>query len=135
MKTQFEEYENKINLMKNENEEKEKIAKEKNEMEKQLKDRLKRLQSQKNERNKLFQSEVIKDESQITAKNEQQLEKKLMNIVKKIYKFTDLIDDLKRNVDLDLFLSKNLIDHYNDPNTPINIFIRVNNYEEGNICY
>ena len=135
MKTQFEVYENKINLMKNENEEKEKITKEKNEMEKQLKDRLKRLQSQKNERNKLFQSEVIKDESQITAKNEQQLEKKLMNIVKKIYKFTDLIDDLKRNVDLDLFLSKNLIDHYNDPNTPINIFIRVNNYEDGNVCY
>ena len=46
-----------------------------------------------------------------------------------------MIEDLKRNVDLELFLSKNLIDHYNDPNTPMNIFIRVNNYEEGNVYY
>ena len=34
-----------------------------------------------------------------------------------------------------MFLSKNLIDHYNNKDTPINIFIRINNYEEGNVIY
>ena len=34
-----------------------------------------------------------------------------------------------------MFLSKNLIDHYNVPNTPINIFIRVENFENGNVYY
>ena len=52
-----------------------------------------------------------------------------------MYKFKGIIEDLKRNVDLDLFLSKNLIDHYNDSNTPTNIFIRVENHEEGQVYY
>ena len=134
MNLQLKEYEEKINEMKNQNEEKNKIEKEKNVRELLLKNKLKRLQSQKNVRNKLFQSEVIKEESH-SLNNAEKLENKLINLVKKINKFKAIIDDLKRNVDLDLFLSKNLIDHYNDPNTPINIFIRVNNYEEGNVYY
>jgi hypothetical protein len=82
----------------------------------------------------MFQSEVVRGEQEFTHKSEK-LENKLMNIVKKMYKLKGIIEDLKRNVDLDLFLSKNLIDHYNDPNTPTNIFIRVENYEEGNVYY
>jgi hypothetical protein len=115
------------NEMKNQIEEKNKIEKEKNQFEMKLK----RLKTQKNERRPEFKSEVIQEETQSI----ENLENKLINIVKKIQKFKVMIDDLKRNVDLDLFLSKNLIDHYNNPNTPINIFIRVNNYEEGNVCY
>ena len=53
------------------------------------------------------------------------LENKLINIVRKMFKLKGMIEDLKRNIELDLFLSKNLIDHYNDPNTPVNIFIRL----------
>ena len=52
-----------------------------------------------------------------------------------MYKLKGIIKDLKRNVDLDLFLNINLIDHCNDPNTLTNIFIRVENYEEENVYY
>ena len=134
MNLQLKEYQDKINEMKNQNEEKNKIEKEKNELEQRLKHKIKRLQSEKILRTKVFKSEVVKDDNQENQKTNQ-LENKLINIVKKIYKLKGIIEDLKRNVDLDLFLSKNLIDHYNDPNTPINIFIRVENFEEGNVYY
>ena len=112
-----------------------KYKKEKNKMEKKLKHQLKRLQTQKNIRPKSFQSEVVREENRSPTKSIEVLETNLINIVKKIIKFKSIIDDLKRNVNLDLFLSKNLIDHYNDQNTPINIFIRVENFEEGNVYY
>ena len=134
MNLQFKEYEDKINKMKNQNEEIGKLEKQNNELEMKLKFKLKRLQSQKTIKRGSFQSEVIREENLSSSQNEK-LEIKLINIVKKIHKFKVFIDDLKRNVELDLFLSKNLIDHYNDPNTPMNIFIRVNNYEEGNVYY
>ena len=118
-------------LEKNLIEEKDKIVKEKTEIEIKLQTGLKRLKTQKNVRQALAQSEVIKEEKQ----NNENLETTLVNIVKKIDKFKVMIDDLKRNYDLDLFLSKNLIDHYNNKDTPINIFIRINNYEEGNVIY
>ena len=134
MNLQFKEYEQKMNEIKIKNEEIDKIEKEKNEIEMKLTNKLKRLQSQKNIKRGLFQSEVIKEENQNMNESEK-LEGTLINIVKKINKFKSIIGDLKRNVDLNLFLSKNLIDHYNDPNTPINIFIRIINYEEGNVYY
>ena len=134
MNLQFKEYEDKINEMKNQNEEIGKLEKQNNELEMKLKFKLKRLQSQKPIKRGSFQSEVIREENLSSSQNEK-LEIKLINIVKKIHKFKVFIDNLKRNVELDLFLSKNLIDHYNDPNTPMNIFIRVNNYEEGNVYY
>ena len=134
MNMQLKEYQDKINEMKNENEEKNKIEKEKNEMELKLKSKIRRLQSEKNLRSKIFQSEVIREENQSSQKS-QLIENKLINIVKKIYKIRGIIEDLKRNVELDLFLSKNLIDHFNDPETPINILIRVENFEEGNVYY
>ena len=134
MNLQLKEYEEKMNEIKVTNEELNKIEKEKNEMEMKLTNKLKRLKSQKNIKRELFQSEVIKEENHNLNKSEK-LESTLINIVKKINKFKALIDDLKRNVDLNLFLGKNLIDHYNNPNTPINIFIRVYNYEEGDVYY
>jgi len=134
MNLQFKEYEDKINEMKNQNEEIGKLEKQNNELEMKLKFKLKRLQSQKTIKRGSFQSEVIREENLSSSQNEK-LEIKLIHIVKKIHKFKVFIDNLKRNVELDLFLSKNLIDHYNDPNTPMNIFIRVNNYEEGNVYY
>ena len=132
MNLQVKEYEEQLNEMKNQTEEKNKIEKEKNEIELKLKDKLRRLQSQKNVKRGSFKSEVIREENQNKI---EKLENTLINVVKKIYKFKSLIDDLKRNVELDLFLSKNLIDHYNEQSTPINIFIRINNYEEGNVYY
>ena len=135
MNLQLKEYEDKLNEMINQNEKHNEMEKEKNKMEKRLKHQLKRLQTQKNIRPKSFQSEVVREENRSPTKSIEVLETNLINIVKKIIKFKSIIDDLKRNVNLDLFLSKNLIDHYNEQNTPINIFIRVENFEEGNVYY
>ena len=134
MNKQLKEYQDKINEMKNQSEEKSKMEKERNELEERLKDKIKKLESEKNMQKKMFQSEVVRTQNEFTHKSEK-LENKLINIVKKMYKLKGIIEDLKRNVELDLFLSKNLIDHYNDPHTPVNIFIRVENYEEGNVYY
>ena len=134
MNKQLKEYQDKMNEIKNQKEES-KIEKEKNEQEmRRLKHEIEKLESEKNQQKLKFQSEVVRSETEFKHKSEQ-LENKLINIMKKIYKFKGMIDDLKHNVELDLFLSKNLIDHYNDPNTPINILIRVENFEEGNVYY
>ena len=134
MNKQLKEYQDKMNEIKNLKEES-KIEKEKNEQEmRRLKHEIEKLESEKNQQKLKFQSEVVRSETEFKHKSEK-LENKLINIMKKIYKFKGMIDDLKRNIELDLFLSKNLIDHYNDPNTPINILIRVENFEEGNVYY
>ena len=133
MNLQLKEYQDKLNEMKNQTEEKKKIEKERDELELKLKNKIQRLECERSARNKIFESEVIRDENQ--GNKNQQLVNKLTNIVKKIFKIKGIIEDLKRNVELDLFLSKNLIGHFNDPNTPMNIFIRVENYEEGNVYY
>ena len=134
MNKQLKEYEDKMKEMKNQSEEKIKMEKEKNELQIKLKSTMEKLEYKKNQEKKLIQSEVVRPENEFTHKSEK-LENRLINIVKKMYKLKGLIEDLKRNVDLDLFLSKNLIDHYNNPNAPINIFIRVVNYEEGHVYY
>ena len=134
MNKQLKEYQDKMEEIKNKNEEN-KIEKEKNEQEmRRLKHQIEKLESEINEQKMKFQSEVVRSDNEFKHKSEL-LENKLKNLMKKIYKFKGMLEDLKRNVELDLFLSKNLIDHYNDPNTPINIFIRVENYEEGNVYY
>ena len=134
MNKQLKEYQDKMEEIKNKNEEN-KIEKEKNEQEmRRLKHQIEKLESEMNEQKMKFQSEVVRSENEFKHKSEL-LENKLKNLMKKIYKFKGMLEDLKRNFELDLFLSKNLIDHYNDPNTPINIFIRVENYEEGNVYY
>ena len=136
MNKQLHEYEQKINEMKNESEEKNKIEKERSDMEHRLKERIQKLESEKNKRKILIEksgSEVVKESDNIHYS--EMLEKKLTNLMKKIFKLKGMIEDLKRNIDMDLFLSKNLIDHYNDPNSPINIFIRVENFEEGTVYY
>ena len=134
MNQQLKEYQDKINEMKNQSDEKSKMEKERNELEMKLKHKIEKLESEKNKRKMMFSSEVVKSENEFIH-NSEKLENKLINIVKKMYKFKGIIEDLKRNVDLDLFLSKNLIDHYNDSNTPTNIFIRVENHEEGQVYY
>ena len=104
MNLQLKEYEDKLNEMINQNEKHNEMEKEKNKMEKKLKHQLKRLQTQKNIRPKSFQSEVVREENRSPTKSIEVLETNLINIVKKIIKFKSIIDDLKRNVNLDLFL-------------------------------
>ena len=139
MNLQLKEYQDKINEMKTASEEKKKMERERQEVENKLKKKIEKLEierAQKKQRvqEKYKQSEVVSEEIDFTHLNEK-FEKKLINIYKKIYKFKSIVEDLNRQVSIDLYLSKNLIDHYNDPNTPINVFIRVENYEEGNVYY
>ena len=136
MNMQLKEYEEKLKEMETQSEERSKIEKEKNELELKLKNKIKRLESQKISKVKTFHSEVVRDETEFQeTQKKEQLVNKLVGLVKKIFKIKSIIEDLKRNVTLDLFLSKNLIDHYNDPNTPINTFIRVENFEDGNVYF
>ena len=134
MNQQLKEYQDKINEMKNQSEEKSKMEKERDELENRLKTKIKKLEAKKNLQKSIFKSEVVRAENEFTHKSEK-LENKLINIVKKMFKFKSIIEDLKRNVEIDLFLTKNLIDHYNDPNTPVIILLRVENHEEGNVYY
>ena len=138
MNLQLKEYQDKINEMKSQSEEKKKMEKEREEVENKLKKKIEQLEIERAQKKqkvieKYKQSEVI-GEVDYTHINEK-FEKKIINLYKKIYKFNSIIEDLNRQVKIDLYLSKNLIDHYNNPNAPINIFIRVENYEEGNVYY
>ena len=139
MNLQLKEYQDKINEMKTQSEEKKKMEKERQEVENQLKKKIEQLEIERAKKKqkvqeKYKQSEVVMGEVESTHLNEI-FEKKLINIYKKIYKFNSIIEDLNRQVKIDLYLSKNLIDHYNNPNAPINIFTRVENYEQGNVYY
>ena len=46
-----------------------------------------------------------------------------------------IITELKRNINLDVVLQKNLLEELEEINAPINILIRVENYEEGTVYY
>ena len=135
---QLKEYQDKINEMKTQSEEKKKMEKERQEVENKLKKKIEQLEIERAQKKQIVkekykQSEVI-GEVDYTHINEK-FEKKLINLYKKIYKFKSIIEDLNRQVKIDLYLTKNLIDHYNNPNAPIDIFIRVENYEEGCVYY
>ena len=139
MNLQLREYQDKINEMQTQSEEKKKMEKERQEVEDQLKKKIEKLEIERTRQKKIVQekykqSEMVGGEVETPHINEK-FEKKLINIYKKIYKFNSFIEDLNREVKLDLYLSKNLIDHYNNPNAPINIFIRVENYEQGDVYY
>ena len=139
MNLQLKEYQEKINEMKTQSEEKKKMEKERQDVENKLKKKIEQLEIERAQKKqkvqeKYKQSEVIITDAESTHLDEK-FEKKLTNIYKKIYKFRSIIEDLNRQVKIDLYLSKNLIDHYNNPKAPINIFIRVENYEQGNVYY
>ena len=138
MNLQLKEYQDKINEMKSQSEEKKKMEKERQEVENKLKKKIEQLEIERAQKKQIVkekykQSEVI-GEVDFTHINEK-FEKKLINLYKKIFKFKSIIEDLNRQIKIDLYLTKNLIDHYNNPNAPIDIFIRVENYEEGNVFY
>ena len=77
----------------------------------------------------------MKRQTEFIHKSEK-LEQTLHNIVKKLNKMKIIVSELRRNIQMDVFLSKNLLDHINDnKNAQTNILIRVENYEEGTVYY
>ena len=86
------------------------------------------------EKKELMKREQAQREQEFIHKNEK-LENTLTNILKKISKMKIIINELKRNINLEVTLNKNLIEEIKELNSSTNIIIRVENYEEGTVYY
>jgi hypothetical protein len=133
LRKQLQDYEFKLKEM-NQNVEKSKIESERINIENIIKQRIDLLEAEKAKKKRDFEirenidlvrKESQKKQSEFIHKSEK-LEQTLQNIVKKLNKMKIIISELKRNIQMDVFLSKNLLDHINDnKHTQTNILIRV----------
>ena len=142
LRKQVEEYQLQIKEI-NQNAEKQRLEQERLNQEKKLKEKLEQLEEEKakkkrefeiKEKNEMIKREQAKKQQEFIHKSEK-LENNLTNILKKISKMKIIINELKRNINLDVALQKNLLEELDDINTPTNIVIRVENYEEGTVYY
>jgi hypothetical protein len=133
LRKQLQDYEVKLKEM-NQSVEKTKIESERINIENIIKQRIDLLEAEKarkkreveiRENNDILKRENQKKQSEFIHKSEK-LEQTLHNVVKKLNKMKIIISELRRNINMDVFLSKNLLDHINDnKNTQTNILIRV----------
>ena len=86
------------------------------------------------EKNEMLRREKAKHQQEFIHKSEK-LENNLINILKKISKMKIIINELRRNINLDVVLQKNLLEELEEIEAPTNILIRVENYEEGTVYY
>jgi len=123
--------------------EKERLEKERINQEKIMKEKIEQLEEEKakkrkeieeKEKNELMKREKAQRDKEFIHKNEK-LENTLTNILKKISKMKIIINELKRNINLEVTLNKNLIEEIKELNSSTNITIRVENYEEGTVYY
>ena len=155
-KRQIEENEKKkqeeINLLKKDYEEEyskrkkeieETLKKQVEEYELKLKERIEQLEEEKvrkkreieiKEKEEMLRREQLKKEQE-NLHNSERLENNLTNILKKIQKMKIIITELKRNINLDAILQKNLVEEIDEIQNGANIAIRVENYEEGTVYY
>lgn len=143
LKRQLLDYEVKLKEM-NQSVEKTKIESERINVENLIKQRIDLLEAEKarkkrevelREKNDIIRKENQKKDKEFIHKSEK-LELTLQNIVKKLNKMKIIMSELKRNINMDIFLSKNLLEHFSDnKNSAVNILIRVENYEEGTVYY
>ena len=142
LRKQVEEYQLQLKEM-NQNAEKQKIEQERLNQERKLKEKIEQLEEEKakkkrefeiKEKNEMLKREQAKKQQEFIHKSEK-LENNLTNILKKISKMKIIINELKRNINLDVALHKNLLEELDEINTPTNIVIRVENYEEGTVYY
>jgi hypothetical protein len=135
LKKQLTDYETKLKEM-NQSVEKTKIENERINIENIIKQRIDLLEAEKARKKREFEirenNDVLKRENQKKQQSEfihksEKLEQTLTNVVKKLNKMKIIIVELKRNIQMDVFLSKNLLDHIHDnKNSQTNILIRVN---------
>ncbi len=142
LKKQVEEYELKLKEI-NQNVEKQRIEQERLNQEKKLKERIEQLEEEKvrkkreieiKEKEEMLRREQLKKEQE-NLHNSERLENNLTNILKKIQKMKIIITELKRNINLDAILQKNLVEEIDEIQNGANIAIRVENYEEGTVYY
>ena len=138
----FEEYQLQLKEI-NQNAEKQKIEQERLNQERKLKEKIEQLEEEKakkkreveiKEKKEMLRREKAKHQQEFIHKSEK-LENNLINILKKISKMKIIITELKRNINLDIVLQKNLLEELEEINAPVNILIRVENYEEGTVYY
>jgi hypothetical protein len=143
LRRQLQDYEVKLKEM-NQNVEKSKVETERINVENLIKQRIDLLETEKvrkkrevelREKNDVIKKENQKKEKEFIHKSEK-LELTLQNVVKKLNKMKIIMSELKRNINMDIFLSKNLLEYFSDnKNSAVNILIRVENYEEGTVYY
>ena len=142
LKKQVEEYELKLKEI-SQNVEKQRIEQERLNQERKLKERIEQLEEEKvrkkreieiKEKEEMLRREQLKKEQE-NIHNSEKLENNLTNILKKIQKMKIIITELKRNINLDAILQKNLVEEIDEIQNGANIAIRVENYEEGTVYY
>lgn len=143
LRKQVKDYEDKMKEM-NQSVEKSKVENDRKNVEILMQERLKLLEQDKIRKKREYeqreraeqQKREIMKKNQETIHKSEKLEQNLHNVVKKLNKMKIIINELKRNVNLDIYLSKNILEHFNDAkNTTTNILIRVENFEEGSVYY
>ena len=143
LKKKAEEYELKLREI-SQNQEKKRIEQERLNQEQKLKERIEQLEEEKvrkkreieiKEKEEMFRREQLKKEQENIHNNSEKLENNLTNILKKIQKMKIIISELKRNINLDAILQKNLVEEIDEIQNYANIAIRVENYEEGTVYY
>ena len=139
---QYEEIQLKIKEQ-TQNAEKDRLEQERLNIEKQLKEKISKLEEEKakkkreleiKEKNERLRRERAKLQQESIHKSEK-LENNLTNILKKISKLNIIINELKRNITLDVVLQKNILEELEEIYNPKNILIRVENNEEGTVYY
>ena len=143
LRRQLQDYELKLKEM-NQSVEKSKVESERINVEFLIKQRIDLLEAEKarkkrevelRERNDMIRKENIK-KGREGAHSSEKLESQLNNMFKKLNKMKIIMTELKRNISMEIFLSKNLLDHFSDnKNASTNLLIRVENYEEGTVYY
>jgi len=142
LRKQVEEYQLQLKEI-NKKAEKDRIEKERINQERIMKEKIEQLEKEKErkrkeieqkEKNELMKREQAQRDQEFIHKNEK-LENTLTNVLKKISKMKIIIDELKRNINLEVTLNKNLIEEIKELNSSTNIIVRVENYEEGTVYY
>jgi len=96
----------------------------------QIEKNKKKLEYENREKNDLVRTNTLDHDKCIDKKQDKskKLEHSLHNIVKKINKLKLILDEIGRNLHLEVFLSKNILDHINNKNSNTSILIRVNKF-------
>jgi len=148
MNKQEMEYKNKLNEMK-QSKQKTEIEIERKNMELIMQEKLKFLEQEKVKKKREYDLKVKIEQKKKEQKAHQQeiihksdkLEHTLHNALKKINKMKIIIQELKRNVNMDIYISKDISEHVGvqdmeeSNKSSMVILVRVENYEEGSVYY
>ena len=137
LKKKSEEFQNQLNKI-IENEEKKELEKIQKKEEEEMKEKLNKLNEEENKKKQEYEKykknisllEESKNKTIEFIKIDEKLENTFKNLLKKISKMKIIINELKREINIEIVIHKNLI-----TNSEHNIYIRIENFEEGYVYY